>query len=211
MKSTAPLQSIPGSKSHQYKRWSSGLQAKKLGKCLVFAANVAAISSIPSALAATHVASLPAIIVTGNGWDFNGASFSPGFGGVVFSFPPAMHPEYQLSRYTINLSTVCGNPFISSAAKQTTSKSDVTHRWLAAQELFNTIVMKNLWGTYKSATQIKLVINGKTYDGFSVAYADGVREVWAVNPGFAQSTIKLMDTPMPDSMGTPNKPESCTA
>jgi len=102
----------------------------------------------------------------------------------------------------IDMANVCKNPFISNDAKQTTSATDTTNRWLAAQEVFNSIQAMSMWSMYQNAYGggIYLIIDTKTYSGFKVAYADGSSEVWLVNPGFRTSTVKLFDNPIPDSL-----------
>jgi hypothetical protein len=111
----------------------------------------------------------------------------------------------------LNLSNVCTNPAISSAAKSTTSQTDPTSRWLAAQEIFNSVHSANLLSMYGNATrQVGLVIDGKNYKGFRVQYADGAQEVWVVNPGYATSSVKLFDSPAPNSMTAPEPSRSCT-
>ncbi|GKS84191.1 hypothetical protein AVMA1855_08585 [Acidovorax sp. SUPP1855] len=94
---------------------------------------------------------------------------------------------------------------VSANAKSTTSASDVTSRWLAAQEVFN---YQNTTGLLaKREEMIKnliFIIDGKRYKGFHVLYADGVRETWAVNPGYSWSSVKLLDQPLPNSQEPDN-------
>ena len=106
----------------------------------------------------------------------------------------------QAKANAINMADACLSP-VSSGAKQTTSQSDVTSRWLAAQEMFNVVQSKNLWSMYRNATSsLTFIMNGKDYAGFKVKYADGFVEAWAVYPGYSTSTIKLLDQPMPNSL-----------
>ncbi|HEX6708464.1 MAG TPA: hypothetical protein VF169_27260 [Albitalea sp.] len=113
----------------------------------------------------------------------------------------------------VNLADVCKNPVISDGAKQVTGTSDTTSRWLAAQELFNSIQMAKLWSLYQGAYGgISVIIDGKSYQSFKVYYADGSSEVWVVNPGWATSTFKLFDTPAPNSLKIPPSPRAgCSA
>lgn len=104
----------------------------------------------------------------------------------------------------VDLSNVCTNPLISSASKTTTSTSDATSRWLAAQDLFNTTSASNMLALYAQAIPIRILIDGKYYRGYKVTYADGGTETWVVNPGYATSSFKLFDTPAPGSLKGPD-------
>jgi len=96
--------------------------------------------------------------------------------------------------------SVCLAP-VSADAKSTTSESDVTSRWLAAQEVFNSTKNMNLLTKYFAIMKdLTFVIDGNSYKGFTVGYADGTGETWAINPAYATSTIKLLDHPMPGSL-----------
>lgn len=53
---------------------------------------------------------------------------------------------------------------------------------------------------------IKIMIDSKPYQGFKITYADGASEVWLVNPGWATSSIKVLDTPVPGTLKTPSSP-----
>jgi hypothetical protein len=111
----------------------------------------------------------------------------------------------------VKMSDVCQNPGISSAAKQTTAGTGVTDRWLAAQEVFNSIKLANMWSLYQGAfgsTGIRIIVDGKSYQGFNVTYADGSTEKWVVNPGNATSMVKLFDTPAPNSLKVPAVPKA---
>lgn len=110
----------------------------------------------------------------------------------------------------ITWSNVCTNPAISRSARQTTSTSDTTNRWLAAQELFNSLTAKGLWGMYLSAYGgLAVVINGTRRPAYKVIYADGASEVWVVNPNHATSSVKLYDTPAPNSLTAPVPAVAC--
>ncbi len=99
--------------------------------------------------------------------------------------------------------SVC-NAIVSDAARSTTSTSDVTSRWLAAQEVFNYMHMQNIISQWREYTgNIVFKIDGKMYSGFKVRYADGASETWAINPGYKTSSIKLLDSPMPNSLQIP--------
>jgi hypothetical protein len=105
---------------------------------------------------------------------------------------------YEISTFAAKVS-VCIAP-VSTAAKSTLSTSDTTNRWLAAQEVYTYIVTSGnlslINGLYRD---LSFVIDGRNYKGFTVSYADGVRETWAVTPNAATSSVKLLDEPMPNS------------
>ncbi|WP_428424033.1 hypothetical protein [Methylibium sp.] len=115
------------------------------------------------------------------------------------------------AKYTaIKLSNICSNPAVSSATKSTTSKSDTLDRWLAATDVFNTVVARGLFGMYQAAYGgISILIDTKRYTGFKVTYADGASEVWVINPGYSTSSVKLFDNPAPNSLTAPNPKASC--
>ncbi|MDA8523433.1 hypothetical protein [Acidovorax sp. NCPPB 4044] len=107
------------------------------------------------------------------------------------------------------MTSVCIAP-VSKAAKSTTKNSDVTDRWLAAQEVFNNMQTIGTIDTYREfASGLKILIGGVKYDGFIVSYADGSRETWAINPSYKYSSVKLIDTPFPDSINK-NTPSNRT-
>jgi hypothetical protein len=90
---------------------------------------------------------------------------------------------------------------LSSGARNTTRYSDVTSRWLAAQEVFNTMNAQNIvWDWNYILNSLQFLLKGVKYDGFVVYYADGSKETWAVNPAYATSSIKLLDQPLPNSL-----------
>jgi hypothetical protein len=108
----------------------------------------------------------------------------------------------------VDFANVCKNPFVTQDTKETTGSSDTHSRWLAAENLFNIIQAQKLWSSYQGAYGgISIVIDAKSYNGFKVQYADGATETWVVNPGWATSTLRLFDTPAPDSL-TPARPGS---
>ncbi len=77
----------------------------------------------------------------------------------------------------------------------------MTARWLAAQEVFTFIKNAGNLANYREMTRsLNFIIDGKQYQGFAVTYADGVRETWAINPGHATSSVRLLDEPLPNSM-----------
>jgi hypothetical protein len=99
-----------------------------------------------------------------------------------------------------NMSNVCNAP-VSPGARATTANSDVTSRWLAAQEVFNVIQSRNLYPLYQqSINSLSFLMNGVKYSGFKITYSDGARETWAINPGFRTSSVKLLDQPLPNSL-----------
>lgn len=129
----------------------------------------------------------------------------------VHEFAGASHEAAQLT-YLSNanrLSKVCVGP-ITAEARSTTSKSDATTRWLAAQAVFNRMRAAYLLETWMEVhSKIIFRMDRKNYQGFVVTYADGVGETWAINPGYRTSSISLLDHPMPGSQ-TPwdGKPDS---
>jgi len=100
----------------------------------------------------------------------------------------------------IKMSEVCQNLFISDAARATTGQSDVTTRWLTAQEIYNSMVAKRIIGFYQQAIRIDLLVDRTSYKGFKVGYADGSHETWIITPNSSFSSVKLFDTPAPDSL-----------
>lgn len=101
--------------------------------------------------------------------------------------------------------TVCA-PHISDAARSTTSTSDVLSRWLAAMEVFNYLKMASLLEkAFEAGVPRMFMFNGKEYSPFEVSYADGVKEIWPVNPAYYYSSVKLLDEPFPNSQ-TPYDP-----
>jgi hypothetical protein len=157
-----------------------------------------------TALAQSQFTSLPTVVVVGEyGYWPGGAStiYDPFYSGSWPSGPgggvPGAGPlEIAEAR---SMATVCSNKIpLSAAARQTTSASDVTSRWLAAQEVFNAIQVKG--------RVIALILGSGVYNFgvnnrrvFIVSYADGARESWLVNPAYLSSSVKLMDQPLPNS------------
>jgi hypothetical protein len=74
--------------------------------------------------------------------------------------------------------------------------------------LYNVFLAKNLWNVYRNNAPINIIINGKTYQGFSVTYKDGGQETWVVFPD-PRASVKLFDTPAPDSKKPPGTGPSC--
>src|SRR5258706_9449444 len=112
----------------------------------------------------------------------------------------------------LDMSNVCKNPAISAAARQTTKDTDVTNRWLAAQEVFTSIQNAKMWTFYQQATNsMSVIINGVKYPAFIVTYSDGYSEKWAVSPNWAFSAVKLFDQPMPGSLAPPSGSSSSCA
>ena len=112
------------------------------------------------------------------------------------------------ARITVSFSSVCQNPFVSAATKNTTSQSDTIDRYLAAVDMYKVFLAKNLWNAYRNNAPINIIINGKTYQGFSVTYKDGAQETWVVFPD-PRASVKLFDTPAPDSQKPPGTGPSC--
>jgi hypothetical protein len=111
----------------------------------------------------------------------------------------------------LRLSDVCVLN-VSAQAKSTTSQNDVTARWLTASEVYTALQAgKQLDAFLKATSKMTVVLNGVTYAGFQVTYADGWHERWPVSPNHNFSTLKLLDTPMPASLIAPAVPRSgCT-
>lgn len=157
---------------------------------------------------AANYAVLPTVTVYGNYVGYwNPTWYAPNYGnfasGVDFvgGGPGSIGEAMASARErAFNMSNVCNAP-VSQAARSTKSSSDVTSRWLAAQEVFNVIQSKNLWTFYhQSINGLSFLMNGVKYTGFKVTYSDGARETWAVNPGFRTSSVKLLDQPLPNSL-----------
>jgi hypothetical protein len=62
----------------------------------------------------------------------------------------------------------------------------------------------------KAMNGMAIVVNGIKYSGFKEYYADGASEVWAINPGYATSSVKLLDTPMPGSLTAGTTGKTCS-
>lgn len=98
--------------------------------------------------AAGEPAQLPYVLIIGSSITWGSGGFDIGFPDSNYTYDSYMGTsvsfitsvlDYQAKKTTLAKANVCTNPFISQGAKETTSLSDVTHRWLAAQEVFNTI------------------------------------------------------------------------
>ena len=163
--------------------------------------------------AATTVPLQP-VIITGTRIDWGTGFFDdPYFND---SAPPIYASDYGSEQIFLGIvrnraksllmSDVCNNPALSNAAKTTTSGSDMTNRWLTAQETFNYLQINSLWLWYQQATGgIALLVAGTNYAGFRLIYADGASETWMINPLFSLSSIKLFDTPLPGSLTSPTR------
>lgn len=156
---------------------------------------------------------LPVVTVTDeynvdfNDWGGYSPWFSPGsyFSDAAWDWLDGYwgtHMEAAILSQISNLtrSTSVCIALISGNAKSTTSTSDVTTRWLAAQEVFNYINNAGMLSDLHTMTRtLTFIMDGKSYQGFRVAYADGVRETWAINPNYKYSSVKLLDQPLPNS------------
>lgn len=162
---------------------------------------------------------LPVVVITGSRIQWNFGEFDdsifddsiprPGGGGWNSSLGQAILSSRDRA---LDASDVCKNPAVSTATKQATGSSDVTDRWLAAQDLFRQIQLSNLWTFYGQATGgIVIIIDTKQYTGFRVTYRDGSKETWLVNPGFRTSSFALFDTPAPSSLIIPSAPRATCA
>lgn len=164
---------------------------------------VAALAMNCGAVSAVDYVTLETIHISATRIYFDGdEKFSPSMSStqelmVNFRYPS---PEFVIVQSVISWSSVCTNPWISQQAKNTTSAADMTDRWLAAQEVFNSIQMRNLLSQYtKAYNNLSIIMNGTKYAGFRLSYADGVSELWAISPNHATSVVKLLDQPFPGS------------
>jgi hypothetical protein len=83
--------------------------------------------------------------------------------------------------------------------ERTTSHNDVLDRYFAAAEVYTAIQNTSVAIRGVILGSVKNPSDGKTYRGFQVTYADGGTEKWMVFPSPA-SSVKLLDTPYPDSL-----------
>ena len=121
-------------------------------------------------------------------------------------FNAAMHAAER----ALELSDVCQNPLVSEFTKATTGGgSDITGRWLAANDTFNSLqISRAIHHIYRAQGAIQIIVDNKAYSGFKITYADGASEVWLVNPGWATSSVKVLDTPAPGSLKLPKTPKA---
>jgi hypothetical protein len=117
--------------------------------------------------------------------------------------------EYQEFRSEVAAATV--NPLLTTdircsavatdATKQTTSQTDLTGRFLAANQLFTAISAANgvLGARLAIAASPPQLLEGKYVATFSVTYADGGSERWAVAPGVAPTLMIETNFPPPPS------------
>ncbi|MDD2545377.1 MAG: hypothetical protein PHI55_03745 [Burkholderiaceae bacterium] len=191
-------------------------------KNLILAAALASASFISKA---DDFGILPTVTVTDDyDIDFNGwGGYSPWFypesyyNAAIMDWIDEYRGTHQEAAtlaaisHILKSSSVC-YALVSGNAKSTTSTSDLTSRWLAAQEVFNFINNSGNLAQYREITRtLTFIINGKRYNGFAIAYADGVRETWPINPGYSTSSVKLLDQPLPNSQepykGTSDAPK----
>ena len=166
---------------------------------------------------ADEVVVLDPVIVHGSVIDFAGSDYSPPDGFWPRNSRVWETRDTSIFRYigvkiteALKLSDVCNAP-VSAMAKEITGDSDMLSRWFAAQEVFNIMQQRNLINLYHMGAKIQIVMAGVKYYGFSVKYSDGFTEVWVVTPNAGVSSVKLFDTPMPDSLMAPDSPRSgCT-
>ena len=166
----------------------------------------------------TPVVQLPTVTITGQiDWGFG--SFDSSFVDIPSDFSAVGNNQQLIFFLTaVNkggaISSVCTNPTLSPDLKLTTSSSDATTRWLAAQSMFITGQAEGILDVWINAgVPITLLIDSKSYQGYKVFYADGYSEVWVINPGWRTSTFKLFDLPAPSSLLPPtftkNNPNIC--
>lgn len=161
---------------------------------------------------ATGNPTLPPVTITGStiqwGYGYFDIPFSEVPGYITVGGGISGGIQQQRSR-AIDMSSVCKNPAISTEAKAITSGNGPTNRWLAAQEMFNTLLAQKMLTFYYQASNISVLIEGKAYQAFRVTYADGAKETWIINPLYSSSSFKLFDLPAPDSLTAPSPADGC--
>jgi hypothetical protein len=107
--------------------------------------------------------SLPGVTVIGNKITWGGGGFDIGFpdaATALFSSGSsglgAAITSAKLKAY--NLSDICKNPYISPETRTTTSGSSLTQRWMAAQDVFNTIAIRNLYGCIRQPMEARVSV-----------------------------------------------------
>lgn len=169
---------------------------------------------VHSVTAQSQFTSLPTVTVYGEYGSWPGGSstvYDPYYSGMsppINTTVPGAGPQ-QIARAR-DMSSVCTDQVpISAAARNTTINSDVTSRWLAAQEVFSAIQTRGL-ATALLLGSATYVWEGMNRRVFVVSYGDASFESWLVNPGWATSSIKLMDQPLPNSlMPNPASTRTC--
>jgi len=159
---------------------------------------------------------LPTVIITGTSIDWGDGGWDFGFDDSVSTAPTNGSSQgiaiAQAKIKALSLANACQNPALSSAAKSTTSESDVTQRWLTANEMAAQVDLQHLWSSYQQAygsSGITLIIDSKSYMGFKVTYVDGSTETWAVTPNHYFTQMKLFDFPAPNSLTAPSPANAC--
>jgi len=173
---------------------------------------------IPKAqILADGVVTLPPVTVIGNSIQWGAGAWDVPFANdqavlTVDGFGQLAVAIAASKSRAIDLATSCKNPMLSPQAKSVTSQSDVTARWLAANEMLAQIDLQRLWGMYQAAygaQGIVILIDNQRYAGFKVTYADGATETWVVTPNHTTSSVKVFDQPAPNSLTAPDSAHSC--
>lgn len=175
---------------------------------------LAALALANPALAQSQFTSLPTVTVYGEygSWPGGGSTiYSPYYNGIappINTTVPGAGPQQMVQARA--MATVCTDKVpISASARNTTINSDVTSRWLAAQEVFSAIQTRGLV-TALLLGSATYVWEGQNRRVFVVSYGDASFESWLVNPGWMTSTVKLMDQPLPNSLlANPASPVTC--
>lgn len=157
---------------------------------------------------------MPEVTITGS-IKWGAGSFDGSFGAIGWDLDLSYDEKYELRQAYIAMAaaaqnigsnaSVCKNRYVSEATRKTTSVDDATTRWLATQDVFNTLNLdpKAIEFYTDHVVPITLIIDSKSYKGFKVFYADGFSEVWVVNPGWRTSSFRVFDTPVPGSLMAP--------
>lgn len=119
--------------------------------------------------------------------------------GTVSSFTLTML-DFQAKITLIKLARTCDNPFLTAEQKLTTSQSDPIIRWLTASSMANMVVVRSMYWYDRAIPPISIIIGNQSFKGFKVWYKDGFSETWIFTPNYTLSSIKLFDTPAPNSL-----------
>jgi hypothetical protein len=138
------------------------------------------------AWAQSEPATLPTVRITGT------AECSSVAAPAATRTQPEVASTSQLSVVVARLKDVRCSASV--ALINTTSKSDLDDRWLAATSVY--AKLRSTADIFRS-TIVEQVVNpsdGKTYEAFDVVYADGGTEKWMIVPSSA-SPVKLFEPP----------------
>lgn len=156
------------------------------------------------------VVEFPRVTIIGSRINWGAGEFDGDVGGTAPTITPAGafglgNAIEAAKRYAVDLADACRNPLLSADSRAITGADALQDRWFAAQEMADIVQDKKLMNMYFSAYGgvIQLIVDGKSYRGFKVRYADGASEVWVMNPGGNTSSVRLFDTPVPGSLKMP--------